>query len=218
MADLGYGAEIRVSAVTVAAAAGCWVIAVNAMRGMDMGASTSLGSFGFFAGVWIAMMAAMMLPGVTPAVARYARTRHSSAPAISFAATYLAIWAAAGLVVYAVDRPHGATTAALATLAAGGYELTPMKRRARLRCQAPVRSGAHLGVYCLGSNAGLMAILLAVGAMSTAWMAVIAAVMLGQKLLPPRAVIDLPIAVAIVGFGLVMLLDPSSVPGLLPAM
>jgi hypothetical protein len=37
-------------------------------------------------------------------------------------------------------------------------------------------------------------------------------------LLPPRAVIDLPIAVAIVGFGLVMLFDPSSVPGLLPAM
>ena len=44
--------------------------AVWQMNGMDMGTATQLGSFGFFIAVWVAMMAAMMLPGAAPAVAQ----------------------------------------------------------------------------------------------------------------------------------------------------
>lgn len=69
--------ESRASAavvVTLAVAAGCWVLAIRQMNGMDMGVETGLGSFGFFIGVWALMMAAMMLPGAAPAVFRQART------------------------------------------------------------------------------------------------------------------------------------------------
>jgi len=40
----------------------------------------------------------------------------------------------------------------------------------------------------------------------------------GQKLLPPKAAIDLPVAFAILGLGILILIEPSSVPGLMPAM
>jgi len=53
-------------AVTLGVAAACWVAAVREMTGMDMGTATRLGSFGFFIAVW----AAMMLPGMAPAVLR----------------------------------------------------------------------------------------------------------------------------------------------------
>ncbi len=56
--------------VTLGAAAACWVIAIDQMRGMDMGVATRLGSFAFFAASWTSMMAAMMLPGAVPAVLR----------------------------------------------------------------------------------------------------------------------------------------------------
>src|SRR6516165_7338358 len=55
---------------TLGLAAACWAVAIWQMRGMDMGTATQLGSFGFFAAVWVAMMAAMMLPGAVPAVLR----------------------------------------------------------------------------------------------------------------------------------------------------
>jgi hypothetical protein len=54
--------------------------------------------------------------------------------------------------------------------------------------------------------------------MSVTWMAVIAAVVVAQKLLPARTTIDFPLAIAIVGLGIVVLAAPSSVPGLLPTM
>jgi hypothetical protein len=49
--------------VTLGLAAACWVVSVWQMNGMDMGVATRLGSFAFFATLWVAMMAAMMLPG-----------------------------------------------------------------------------------------------------------------------------------------------------------
>jgi predicted metal-binding membrane protein len=63
-----------------------------------------------------------------------------------------------------------------------------------------------------------MAMLAALGVMSVTWMAVIGVLVLGQKLLDARAVIDLPLAFAIVALGLSIIVDPSSVPGLTPTM
>ncbi|HUK71661.1 MAG TPA: hypothetical protein VLW50_23330 [Streptosporangiaceae bacterium] len=60
---------------TLGLAAACWVIAVWQMNGMDMGTAAQLGSFGAFIAVWVAMMAAMMLPGAAPAVLRRAHAR-----------------------------------------------------------------------------------------------------------------------------------------------
>ena len=50
------------------------------------------------------------------------------------------------------------------------------------------------------------------------WMSVIAVLVLAQKLLPPKAAIDVPLALAIVGLGILVVIAPSSVPGLTPPM
>jgi predicted metal-binding membrane protein len=63
-----------------------------------------------------------------------------------------------------------------------------------------------------------MLMLLALGVMSVTWMSVIAVVILAQKLVPARAAIDVPLALAIVGLGIWIALTPSSVPGLMPLM
>jgi predicted metal-binding membrane protein len=128
------------------------------------------------------------------------------------------VWAVAGLVVYGLYRPHGATVAGALTIAAGVYELTPLKRECRRRCRASVRSGFEFGRYCVGSSIGLMVVLLALGAMSVTWMAAVGAVALAQKLLPPSAVVDVPLASAIVALGIVAAVAPSSIPGLTPPM
>jgi predicted metal-binding membrane protein len=92
--------------------------------------------------------------------------------------------------------------AMMLTVAAGLYELTPLKRRCRERCREETASGLALGVHCVGASVGLMAMFVALGVMNVAWMIVVAGVVLAQKLLPPRAAIDVPLALAIVGLGL----------------
>jgi predicted metal-binding membrane protein len=101
-------------------------------------------------------------------------------------------------------------------IGAGVYELTPLKRYFRRRCRDSVAPGLGFGMHCVGSSIGLMLMLVAVGVMSVAWMSMIAALVLAQKLLPAKASIDVPLALAIVGLGLVIVLAPSSVPGLTP--
>ena len=216
-AGAGPAATVAALAVTVGVAAACWVVAVREMTGMDMGTVTRLGSFGFFIAVWVAMMAAMMLPGTAPAVLRRVQAGGARAVPI-FAGSYLAVWALAGVAVYALYRPHGTLAAGTVTVAAGMYELTPLKRYFRRRCREEIGSGLGFGLCCLGSSIGLMAMLVALGVMSIRWMAVIALVVLGQKLVGARAVIDVPLALVIVAFGVLIIVDPSSVPGLTPPM
>ena len=199
-------------------AAGAWVIAVRQMSGMDMGVATELGSFPFFVAVWVSMMAAMMLPGAAPAVLRRARAGGQVRAVPVFIGSYLAVWTIVGIAVYALYRPHGAFAAGAVVLAAGVYELTPLKQHFRRRCRESVRSGFEFGLCCVGSSIGLMLMLVALGVMSVAWMSVIAAVGLAQKLLPTTAAIDVPVALAIAGFGILIVLAPSSVPGLMPSM
>ena len=200
---------------TLGLAAACWVVAIWQMRGMDMGTATQLGSFGFFAAVWVVMMAAMMLPGAVPAVLR--RTHAGGVRAVPlFIGSYLAVWALVGVAVYMLYRAHGYVAAAAVVIAAGAYEVTPLKRHLRRRCRDYLRSGFRFGLCCAGSSLGLMAMLVALGVMSVTWMSVIAVLVLAQKVLPPKAAVDVPLAIAIVGLGIWIILSPSSVPGLTP--
>jgi predicted metal-binding membrane protein len=185
---------------------------------MDMGVATRLGSFASFIAVWVVMMAAMMLPGAAPAVLRRAQARGGVRAVPLFTGSYLAVWALVGAAVYALYRPHGYVAAGVVVIAAGLYELTPVKRHFRRRCRDTVRSGFRFGLCCAGSSIGLMLMLLALGAMSLMWMSVIAVLVLAQKLLRAIAVVDVPLALAIVGLGIWIVLAPSSVPGLAPAM
>ena len=203
---------------TLGLAAASWVVAVRQMNGMDMGVATRLGSFAFFVGLWVAMVAAMMLPGAAAAASRRAHATGRVRAVPLFVGSYLAVWTLVGVAVYALYRPHGSFAAGAVAIAAGVYEFTPLKQHFRRRCRASVRSGFEFGLYCVGSSIGLMVMLVALSAMSVTWMCVIAVLVLAQKLLPAKAAIDVPLALAIVGLGILIVIAPSSVPGLTPPM
>ena len=202
---------------TLGAAAASWV-AVQQMSGMDMGVATELGSFASFVALWVSMMAAMMLPGAARAVVGHVRATRRRGAGTLFVGSYLAIWTLVGVAVYALYRPHGSSAAGAVAIAAGVYELTPLKRHCRRRCRESVRSGFEFGLNCVGSSIGLMLMLVAVGVMSVTWMSVTGVLVLAQKLLPSKPAVDVPLALAIVGLGILIVFAPSSVPGLTPPM
>jgi hypothetical protein len=162
------------TASTLTLAAVCWVVSAHEMSGMDTGPASQLGSFGFFALVWVAMMAAMMLPSTAPAVWK----RSATAGVPSFLAAYLAVWIVVGMAVYVIYRSHTTAVAGALVVAAGAYELTPLKRRCRERCRQVAVSGSSLD-GCVSAPA-------MVGA---------------QKVLVPRPSVDVPAGLAIVGAG-----------------
>jgi predicted metal-binding membrane protein len=203
---------------TLGLAAVSWVVALQQMSGMDMGVATPLGSFTFFLALWVTMMAAMMLPGAAPAVLRRAHANGRVGTVLLFIGSYLAVWMLVGVAVYAVYRPHASAVAGALVIAAGVYELTRLKQDCRRRCRESVRSGFEFGLYCVGSSIGLMLMLVALGVMSVTWMSVISVLVLAQRLLPPRAAIDLPLALAIIGLGVLIVIGPPLVPGLTPPM
>jgi predicted metal-binding membrane protein len=212
-------ATAAVLTATLGLAAASWVVAVRQMNGQmnvtEMGVATPLGSFAFFVALWVSMMAAMMLPGAAPAVLR--RAHNSGVRAVPlFVGSYLAVWTVVGVAVYALNRPHGFVAAGAVAIAAGVYELTPLKHHFRRLCRQSVGSGFEFGLCCVGSSIGLMLILVALGLMSVTWMSVIAALVVVQKFLPAKAAIDVPLALAMVGLGVLIVIAPSSVPGLMP--
>jgi predicted metal-binding membrane protein len=203
---------------TLGLAVVAWVIAVRQMSGMDMGVKTEIGSFAFFIALWVTMMAAMMLPSAAPAVLIHVRASGLVREAPLFVVSYLAVWALVGVAVLALYRPHVSFVACAIAIAAGVYELTPLKRSARQHCREVVRSGFEFGLYCVGSSIGLMLTFVALAVMSVPWMAATALIVLAQKLLPAKDAIDIPLALAIVGLGILIIIAPSTVPGLAPPM
>ncbi|HXG95862.1 MAG TPA: DUF2182 domain-containing protein [Gemmatimonadales bacterium] len=207
-------------AATLGLAALAWVITVRQMRAMDMGVATRLGSFAFFVALWAVMMAAMMLPSLVPAVLSRGRRTGPVRAVVPFVASYLVVWTLVGALVYALYRPHGTTTAGLVVIAAGLYELTRFKQHCRRCCRARTRSGGgfEFGLYCVGSSIGLMVMLVALGVMSIPWMVAIAGLVFVQKLLPAKPAVDVPLALGLVAFGILIVAAPGSVPGLMPPM
>jgi predicted metal-binding membrane protein len=149
----------------------------------------------------VLMMAAMMLPSAVPAIARRAREGSGALAAPLFAGSYLGIWSLAAVGLWLLYRPPGSVVAGALAVGAGLYELTPLKRECRRRCREQVNSGVRFGVYCFGSSIGLMLVLVAVDVMSVAVMIAIAVVVLAQKLLPPRSVVDMSLALALICLG-----------------
>jgi predicted metal-binding membrane protein len=239
-------AEIGLLAAVGGLVVAAWVVTAGRMRGMDAGPNTDLGSFGFFVGVWVLMMAAMMLPSASPMVWVYARLQRSRAAVALFGAGYLGLWIAAGMVAYvlvvgtrrfsidALSWHHDGRYAVAAVLAAAAlYQLTPWKERCLARCRSPlgfvvthwrdgpagaVRMGAVHGAWCLGCCWALTASLFALGVMSLTWMVFVAVLIAAEKLLPwPGAAIR-GVAALLAAIAVGIALDPGGVPGLtLPA-
>jgi predicted metal-binding membrane protein len=95
-------ARLGLIALLFALAALAWWSTAVRMDGMDMGPGTALGALGWFLGVWVGMMAAMMLPSAAPTVATYARMSRATTPTapVVFSAGYLLTWAGAGVAAY----------------------------------------------------------------------------------------------------------------------
>jgi len=214
------------------------------MAGMDAGPGTGLGGLGWFLGVWVVMMAAMMLPSAAPMVAQYAtmtRRRSAVLPSL-FIAGYLIVWGAAGAAAYGVfalgrDLAGGdfAWQAGGRWLAAGAlgvaalYEVTPLKEACLRRCRSPlgflvgawrdgasgaVEMGARHAAWCLGCCWGLMVALFALGVMSIAWMVLVAALIGLEKTLPWRMVATWGSAAVLLALGAGIAVSPRDVPGL----
>ncbi len=221
-----------------------WWWTVDQMRGMDGGPWTGLGTFGWFIGVWVVMMAAMMFPSVSPTVALYSRmTRERTRLSpLLFAGGYLLTWAAAGALAFGVafggsrvggdvlawDRA-GRWFAGATLLAAAVYELTPLKDVCLGKCRSPLglllgtwrdgpsgglRMGMKNGAWCVGCCWALMASFFALGIMSVVWMAVVAGMIAVEKTLPWRRVATYGVATILVFLGALLLFSPDAIPGL----
>jgi predicted metal-binding membrane protein len=220
---------LRTPALLLAAAGIAWAVTFERMQGMDAGPGTDLGGLGWYVGIWITMTAAMMLPTMLPHVAWLAKR----ATALLFALGYLAVWTAYGLTAYALYRivtsfdtgwlawdEAGPYVTGAVIVAAGLYELTPLKHRSLRRCrrlrddEGALRSGLEHGVDCVACSGGLMLVLFAVGVMSLFWMAVVAAVIFAEKVLPQGFALTRAVAVGLVVLGLSVAAAPASVPGL----
>lgn len=240
---------ILVAVVLLGGALVAWIVTFERMEGMDAGPGTHLGGFGRYVGIWITMMAAMMLPSVAPMVLAFSRIsqerlrrERSYVPTWVFVAGYLLAWAGYGVAAYGVFRAvtaidpgflawdrGGPWIAGGAIVAAGLYQLTPLKRVCLLHCRTPLhfvlhgwkegwsgalKMGLSHGAYCVGCCWGLMLILFAVGVMSLFWMVVVAAIIFAEKVTPFGARLSRALAVAFVLFGIWVAFAPASVPGL----
>ena len=203
------------------------------MRGMLDGLATAGRAMPFdssptsFAGIWTVMMAAMMLPGIVlAAVASRDDGRPYWSTGAALASGYLAVWIATGVVAFGalialneVGHPHaslGRAGGALVALA-GAYQFSGWKRRLLERYgeashiaseRGAFGAGLSHGLRCLGASWALMAVLLVVGVMNVAWMAVIGAICFGEKVSTHRAALATAVGLALVAVGLVVLAEP----------
>lgn len=225
-------------------AAVAWWFTVDRMRGMDNGPGTELGALGWFVGVWVVMMAAMMFPSVSPTVALYSRLTRQRSPIspLVFTGGYLLTWTLAGIAAFAVselgrsalgsklswDGP-GRWLAGGILVFAAVYQLTPFKNACLSKCRSPLgfllgswrdgvsgalQMGTRHGAWCVGCCWALMASLFALGVMSIPWMAFVAALIAAEKLLPWRRLPTYATAVALLALGVMVVVAPDALPGL----
>ena len=236
--------RLELVAVLFALAGIGWWSTLDRMQGMDDGPWTGLGTYGWFLATWVVMMAAMMFPSVAPTVALYSRMTRERSPLspLLFTAGYLATWATVGALAFAIaltgrsiagdvlawDRA-GRWIAGATLIAAAAYELTPLKDVCLGKCRSPLgyllgswrggragalRMGAGTGAWCVGCCWALMASLFALGLMSIAWMAFIAALIAAEKLLPWRRVATYGTAAILLTLGVLLLVVPDAIPAL----
>ncbi len=190
---------------------------------------------------WTVMMTAMMLPSSAPMFLLYRVSAgvgtQGELRTFAFGAGYLLVWAAAGAIVLVLQRFLDAAVrpdlrplgVAAVLLAAGAYQFTPLKTTCLRACQSPadflvrhwrggtlgaLRLGLDHGVYCLGCCWALMAVLVAAGGMGLAWVALIALIVLIEKLVPRAIWFGRAVGVVFALGALVVVLRPELVSGM----
>ena len=237
-------ARLGLVAILFALAALAWWLTAVRMVGMDAGPGTDIGALGWFLGVWVVMMAAMMFPSLAPTVALYARMtrRRGLDRALLFAGGYLLVWGGAGLGAYGLFRigrdvfggdlawhAGGRWFAAGVLALAALYEVTPLKDVCLAKCRSPIgfllgswrdgrlgalEMGSRHGGWCLGCCWALMAALFALGVMSLTWMAFVAALIALEKTVPWGRAVTWGTAAVLLALALTVVVAPHDVPGL----
>lgn len=237
-------ARLGLVALLLALAAVAWWSTADRMAGMDAGPGTDLGALGWFLGVWVVMMAAMMFPSLAPTVALYARMtrRRGLDRPLLFAGGYLLVWGTAGVGAYGLFRlgrslfggdlawhASGRWFAAGVLALAALYEITPLKDVCLAKCRSPLgfllgtwrdgrlgalEMGSRHAGWCLGCCWALMAALFALGVMSLTWMAFIAALIALEKTVPWGRAVTWGTAGVLLALAIAVVAAPDAVPGL----
>jgi predicted metal-binding membrane protein len=219
------------------------------MRGEgEMGLDLTMGlAAPLFLATWVAMMVAMMFPAAAPMILLFDRVERgkreagrSYVPTVYFVGAYLAIWTVFGVLAFAlaggVERladdadwitGQWARIGGVLLIAAGLYQLTPLKDVCLSKCQSPmsflmtswrdgkagaVKMGLLHGGYCVGCCWLLFVILLPLGVMNVAAMIVIALLVFGEKTLPVGHRLARVAALVLVVYGAVVILYPDAFP------
>jgi predicted metal-binding membrane protein len=219
------------------------------MRGEgEMGLDLTMGMAApLFLATWVAMMVAMMFPAAAPMILLFDRVERgkreagrSYVPTAYFVGAYLAIWTAFGVLAFAlaggVERlaidadwitGQWARIGGVLLIAAGLYQLTPLKDVCLSKCQSPmsflmtswrdgkvgaVQMGLRHGGYCVGCCWLLFVILLPLGVMNVAAMIVIALLVFGEKTLPVGHRLARVAALVLVVYGVVVIIFPDAFP------
>ena len=187
--------------------------------GMDLGPPSWTPAYAFSVFLmWTIMMVAMMLPSAAPMMLLYARVsvtraeRVGLSPTAVFVGAYVALWTAFSALAAATQwwlttigvvsdamRIESRLVGGILLIAAGLYQLTPLKRLCLANCRTPftfltlhwrpglagaLRMGLRHGAYCVGCCWFVMALLFVGGVMNLAWVVAIAAFVLAEKVLP----------------------------------
>jgi len=239
-------------AILLVLAAAAWALIVwqssmvndDEMMGPTMGLAAPV-----FLAIWVAMMIAMMFPTAMPMILTFARVQAGKAardqatvPVGIFVAAYLLVWIVFGAAAFAVasagaelaDRSvwlmdSSARIGGIVLIAAGIYQLSPLKRICLAKCRSPMswllhswrdgpggalRMGVEHGTYCLGCCWLLFVILFPLGMMNIAAMALITALIFAEKSLPISGLAVKLAALGLIAYGAVVLASP----GVLPTM
>lgn len=217
----------------------------SSARSMDGMADVSADvlSLGAFLVAWMAMMAAMMFPAISPIVKLYGRAAAADrvAPLPFFVAGYLVVWTSIGLPAYfawralmapiSEARPWAGRLAGAVLVAAAVWQLTPLKAVCLRHCRSPIsfflrfghnvsrpggalHMGVRHGLFCLGCCWALMAVLVAVGTMNLAWMAALALLIVVEKNAPVGERVGTVAAAALAGVGVLLLIRPDTLTAL----
>ena len=234
-------------------AAGGWALLAWPWPGSGMAmASPTMGmGVALFLAVWIAMMVAMMFPTAAPMILAFHRVQagkrargEAFVATWVFVAAYLLVWTASGLLAYAgalaaeaiaARVPLSAEAAAriggAILIAAGLYQLTPLKDRCLAKCRTPLgfimtswregiggalRMGVEHGLWCLGCCWLLFVILFPLGLMNVAAMALITLLIFVEKSAPWGRPVARAAAAVLVVYGTAVLIAPSLLPTFMP--
>lgn len=226
--------SLSLRSVPIITAAGLGLITLAAWAALIAG--TPLTDPATFLVAWIVMMAAMMLPSSAPMFLLFRGSAGDGARGelrtLTFGAGYLLVWAGIGAIMLVAQRVLEVAPdlrqfgVAAVLLAAGAYQFTPLKATCLRACQTPadflvrhwkggtfgaLRLGLDHGRYCLGCCWALIAVLVAAGGMGLAWVALIALIVLVEKLAPRAIWFGRGVGVAFALGALVVALRPDLV-------